>query len=104
MKLRRASLTELEKPGMAPVVVVSERFWRRRLGASRSAVGQTLRLNGRAATIFGVALEKFLGIWRAIPADVMVPVRRRVGTRTSGRPGTPIGAAEAALEIEARKL
>src|SRR2546423_8652870 len=121
MKLRRASLTELEKPGMAPVVVVSERFWRRRLGASRSAVGQTLRLNGRAATIVGVAPEKFLGIWPAIPADVIVPVTCgaavapelrgdalqrmdlamfRVVLRLS--PGARIGAAEAALEIETR--
>ena len=121
--LGRFFSTELEKPGMAPVVVVSERFWRRRLGARRNAVGETLRLNGRAATIVGVAPEKFLGIWPAIPADVIVPVTCggalapelrgdplhradlaifRVVLRLA--PGTRIGAAEAALEIETRNL
>ena len=108
---------------MAPVVVVSERFWRRRLGARRNAVGQTLRLNGRAATIVGVAPEKFLGIWPAIPADVIVPVTCGGALAPELRgdplhradlaifhvllrlaPGTRISAAEAALDIETRNL
>jgi hypothetical protein len=61
--LGRFFSTELEKPGMAPVVVVSERFWRRRLGARRNSVGETLRLNGRR-TIVGVAPEKFWAFGR----------------------------------------
>jgi hypothetical protein len=36
---------DTEKPGTAPVVVVSERFWRTRLGADPHAVGRSLRLN-----------------------------------------------------------
>jgi len=37
--------------GMAPVVVVSDRFWRTHLGADPQAVGRGLRLNGSMATI-----------------------------------------------------
>ena len=45
---------ETEKPGMAPVVVISDRFWRKHLGADPLAVGHTLRLNGSMATIVGI--------------------------------------------------
>jgi predicted permease len=113
----------LEKLGMAPVVVVSERLWRRRFGADSNAVGRTIRLNGRAATIVGVAPQKFLGIWPAIPADVVVPLTCagalapelrgdplhrsdlamfRVVLRLS--PGTSMGAAEASLETATRNF
>jgi hypothetical protein len=42
----RVLSAELDKPGSAAVVVVSDRFWRNRLNASPGAVGQTIRLNG----------------------------------------------------------
>jgi macrolide transport system ATP-binding/permease protein len=65
---------ETEKSGMAPVVVVSERFWRMRLGEDPQAVGRMLRLNGRMATIVGIGPKDFLGIWPGSPADLFVPV------------------------------
>jgi predicted permease len=65
---------ETEKPGMAPVVVVSDRFWRTHLGADPQAVGRTLRLNGRMATIVGIGPRDFLGVWPQSPADLFVPV------------------------------
>jgi len=45
---------ELDKSGDAPVVVISDRFWRNRLNSSPDVVGQTLRLNGQPATIVGL--------------------------------------------------
>jgi putative ABC transport system permease protein len=48
-------------PGGHPVVVVSERFWRARLGGRREAVGEALNLNGRPYTIVGVIPEEFTG-------------------------------------------
>jgi putative ABC transport system permease protein len=48
-------------PGGHPVVVVSERFWRARLGGRREAVGEALDLNGRPYTIVGVIPEEFTG-------------------------------------------
>ena len=65
---------ETEKPGMSPVVVVSDRFWRTQLGADTHAVGRILRLNGRPATIIGIGPKDFLGIWPGNPADLFVPV------------------------------
>jgi hypothetical protein len=48
---------------MPPVVVVSECFWRMHLGEDSQAVGRTLWLNGRMATIVGIGPKDFLGVW-----------------------------------------
>jgi len=65
---------ELDKPGAAPVVVISDRFWRRHLGADPLAVGRTLRLNGAMATIVGIGPKDFLGIWPSSAAELFVPL------------------------------
>jgi predicted permease len=65
---------ETEKPGMPPVVVVSDRFWRTHLAMDTRAVGRILRLNGRPVTIVGIGPKDFLGIWPGNPADLFVPV------------------------------
>jgi predicted permease len=44
-----------EQPDAAPVVIVSDEFWRNRLGSDPQIVGRTLRLNDRQATVIGVA-------------------------------------------------
>ncbi|MFB3777192.1 MAG: ADOP family duplicated permease [Bryobacteraceae bacterium] len=80
---------ETEKPGMAPVVVVSDRFWRSQLHADPRAVGHTLRLNGRPAAIVGVGPKDFLGIWPGSPADLFVPVTCGV-TLTPELAGDPL--------------
>jgi predicted permease len=63
---RRPSLGRLIEPaddaiGAPPVVVVSHRFWSRRLGADPWIVGQRIWLNGVAMTVVGVSTEKFRG-------------------------------------------
>ena len=63
-----------DKPGEAPVVIVSDRFWRDRLHADQDVIGRTLRLNGQTATIVGVGPKDFLGVMPIIPADLFVPV------------------------------
>src|ERR1700683_3395718 len=65
---------ELDKPGNAPVVVISDRFWRNRLNSSPSAVGQTLRLNGQLATIVGITPKDFNGALGVNPAELFVPI------------------------------
>lgn len=72
--LGRFFRTDSERPGTAPVVVVSERFWRSHLNADPQAVGRTLRVNGHPATILGVAPKDFLGVWPMSPSDLYVPV------------------------------
>ena len=114
---------ESERPGMAPVVVVSDRFWRRHLGADPLAVGRTLRLNGAMATIVGIGPKDFEGIWPSNPADLFVPLTCAgpLAPELSGdpihhgdreifrvvmrlAPGVTLAAAESALDAVTRNL
>ena len=65
---------ELDKPGGAPVVVITDRFWRNRLNSSPDALGQTVRLNGQTATIVGITPKDFKGALPVVPAELFVPV------------------------------
>jgi len=61
--------------GIQPVAVISERFWREHLNASADIAGKTMRLNGRAVTILGVAAPKFQGASPLMSsADVWIPL------------------------------
>jgi macrolide transport system ATP-binding/permease protein len=73
-QLGRVLSPELDKPGDAPVVVVSDRFWRNRLNSSPNALGQVLHLNGQVATIVGITPKNFNGALGAIPAELFVPI------------------------------
>lgn len=65
---------DLDKPGDAPVVVISDRFWRTRLNSSPDAVGQPLRLNGQTATIIGITPRNFNGALSMNPSELFVPI------------------------------
>lgn len=70
----RVLSAELDKPGGAPVLVISDRFWRNRLNASPDAVGQILRVNGQLATIVGITPKNFNGALSfENPAELFVP-------------------------------
>ncbi|EPX57128.1 hypothetical protein D187_006882 [Cystobacter fuscus DSM 2262] len=53
-KLGRGFSADEDKPGAAPVVVMSERLWRRRFSANPALLGQTLSLDGRPHTVIGI--------------------------------------------------
>jgi putative ABC transport system permease protein len=65
---------DTEKLGTSPVVVISERFWRSHMNSDPQVVGRTLGVNGRLATILGVAPKDFLGVWPLLAADLFLPV------------------------------
>ncbi|HXZ80690.1 MAG TPA: FtsX-like permease family protein, partial [Terriglobales bacterium] len=73
-QLGRALSTAIDKPGDAPVVVISDRFWRNRLDSSPRAIGQTLCLNGQPATIVGITPKDFNGALSMNPAELFVPI------------------------------
>jgi macrolide transport system ATP-binding/permease protein len=119
----RVLSSELDKPGDAPVVVISERFWRNHLNASPEAVGQILRLNGQLATIVGITPKNFQGAFSINPAELFVPItvpaavapelRNDVLHQQNAKeflammclaPGVTIDSAEAALEAITRRL
>jgi predicted permease len=64
----------LDRPGDAPVVVISDRFWRNRLNSSPDAIGQTLRLNGQPVTIVGITSKDFNGALSLTSAELFVPI------------------------------
>jgi macrolide transport system ATP-binding/permease protein len=73
-QMGRVFSPELDKPGDAAAVVISDRFWHNRLDSSPNAVGQTLHLNGQPATIVGITPKNFHGALGVIPADLFVPI------------------------------
>ncbi len=64
----------VDRPGDAPVVVISDRFWRNRLNSSPDALGQILRLNGQIATIVGITPKNFNGALSINPSELFVPI------------------------------
>lgn len=62
------------RPNGAALAVISDALWRRRFGADPGAVGGTVRVNGRAFTVTGIAPAGFLGGIRGIASDVWIPV------------------------------
>jgi predicted permease len=67
----------------APVVVVSERFWREALGGRPDILGSTLALERRTCTVIGVLAAPFRGT-EIMPADVWLPLESTVAARGSG--------------------
>jgi macrolide transport system ATP-binding/permease protein len=70
----RVLSASVDKPGDAPAVVISDRFWRNRLDSSANAVGQTLHLNGQIATIVGITPKNFHGALAVNPSELFVPI------------------------------
>jgi putative ABC transport system permease protein len=60
---------EEDKPGNAPIVLISQRLWQSHFGSNPSAIGRTLTLDGRGYTLVGVLSAEFTlaastDIWR----------------------------------------
>jgi predicted permease len=57
-----------DDPGAPPAVVVGHGFWVSHFGADPSVVGTSVRLNGKAVTILGVAAREFSAMGSDPPA------------------------------------
>ena len=105
-----------------PVVVLNPGFWQRHFGADPSVIGKTIRLNGKPATVIGVATSEFSGLSLDDPA-LWLPITQQPyfsngsrlltdfsadggGVRVWGRlrPGLAPKAAEAELRSLATEL
>jgi putative ABC transport system permease protein len=58
----------------SPVAVLSYGYWQRHFGSDPRVVGQTLRINGHAFTIVGVAPQGFRSVNAGEPTDLFVPM------------------------------
>jgi predicted permease len=72
--LGRLLLPEEDKPGKAPVVILSERVWRRLFNADPQIVGKTIVLNGNSFTVINDNSFTVVGVLQAgfqLNAEVM---------------------------------
>jgi predicted permease len=59
--LGRGITDEDDKPGAAPVVVLSHQFWQEQFGARPAVIGQQFKLNKQSFTIIGITPPAFTG-------------------------------------------
>ena len=65
--------SEDQKPGGAPVTVLSYSLWQRRFGADHRVIGRTIGLNQHPFTVVGIAPASFQGTMTGLHTDLWVP-------------------------------
>ena len=83
-QLGRAFTPEEDRPGAAPVVILSHAFWQRGFGADPGVIGQSLRLDGESRLVIGVMPPGFKFIRKA---DVLLPRALNVPQVLAREPG-----------------
>ncbi len=63
-----------DRPGAAPVVVITDGYWNRRFARNPGAIGQTLLISGAPVTIVGVTRPGFTGTTVGQVADLTLPL------------------------------
>ena len=72
--LGRTITAEDDRPGCAPVAVVSHRFWQTELGGSPSALGRTITLDSHPFQVIGVTGPSFFGVEIGYHVPVWIPL------------------------------
>jgi len=81
----RTLLPEDDRPGAAPVAVLSYLYWHRRFADDPAVIGKTLSVNRVAVTIVGVTPAGFVGtLLSAWPADITLPLALAPQVRADG--------------------
>jgi predicted permease len=65
---------EEQKPGGAPVVVISYRLWQTHFGAEPSVLGRTVDVNHHPFSIVGIAPLAFQGSQTGLRSDLWIPM------------------------------
>ena len=107
--LGRLFRPEEDRPGAENVVVVSDGFWRHRLGANRDLAGQKILLDGVSFTVVGVLPEDFgfpidldrSEVWTTTALDAATfPTRGSVRVKAVGRLNPDVGLEQAQVEMD----
>jgi predicted permease len=70
----RSILTEDDRPGADPVIMLSHSFWRRQFAADSKIIGTAVLVDGKPFTIVGVTPANFGGVGFENLPDVWVPM------------------------------
>ncbi len=106
-----------EKPGAAPVAVISDSLWRQSFAADPALVGRTIRINGSNATVVGIMPPEFefASPWmRTETCQMWVPLQLKRGEGDRGshwlctmgrlKPGVSVNTADAEIKAIAAQL
>ena len=109
--LGRTFTDDDDRPGAAPVAIISESLWRRRFGSSPDAIGRAAMLNGTAYTLVGVAPPALAvlttgDIWVPLAIDPAKEMRLNHVLFVVGRlkDGVTYSAAQAEMDTIARRV
>jgi putative ABC transport system permease protein len=110
--LGRAFAAGEDAPGAAPVALLSDRFWRRQLGADPAIVGHSLILNGRPHEVVGVLKPDIefgnlalVDVWMPLTIDASAPRDERVlGVVGRLSPGATLEEANAQIRALSQRL
>ena len=113
--LGRSFLPDEERPGSAPVCILSDGLWKRRFGSDPKIVGKTVTLNSEVWTVVGVMPAGFRFPTSVDPVDLWVPAMVRSTARTKRahhylgviarlKPGLSLDHAQAEFDALARRM
>jgi putative ABC transport system permease protein len=68
-------ISATDEADAAPVVAISDRFWRTHMNADSLALGRVITVNGQPFTIVGIMPPGFAGLRFPAIAELMVPLR-----------------------------
>ncbi len=84
----RAFLPQEAATSAPPVAILGYEFWQQNYTSDPTVIGRTVRLNGIAFTIVGIAPESFTGLDRFVHPSVFVPLG--MSQRLDGAPMDPL--------------
>ncbi len=111
--LGRAFHADEDRPGAAPVAMLSYSLWQRRFAGDSSAIGTTLVFDGKTYTVIGIAP---VGFQLSGDADVLTPLGQSTDPRAQNRaarfvqvlarlrPGVTLAQAQSELTVIATHL
>ena len=109
----RVFTADEDKPGHAPVVVISERFWRTSLHADSGVIGKPVRVNGLPTTVVGVMPKSFdpllsnSNLWvpaAFTPAQLADHDDHYLNVMARLKPGVVMAQAQSELDVIAQRL
>ena len=113
--------SEGERPGQDPLVVLGYSYWKKRFGGDPSVVGRQVLVDGKPATIIGVAPMGFRGTSFAIDVEGYLPLNMMaIESDSSGmwtnrsqrefiamgrlKPGVSLAEAQSSVNVVAQRL